>query len=247
MISNDADRTTCVACEAPKPGYKPPAAAKDPAKKDSAQEFKFGFNGSQTKAEEVPESDFKFGTSGSGSGGVFGGFKTGTSTETESKPTEGFKFGSSTDVESKPTDGFKFGASADTETKPTLASSASDKPPTDDLFAKFMQKSSGKWTCDICMISNDADRTTCVACEAPKPGYTPTAAAKDPAKKDSAQEMHTCRTIFAGIKKRLHSLQEISHSEPCRKMRADAIWHILLRFKSFASILQRAKGRKKIR
>lgn len=41
--------------------------------------------------------------------------------------------------------------------------------PKDDLFAKFTSKS-GKWSCDVCMISNDAAKDKCVACETPKPG-----------------------------------------------------------------------------
>merc|ERR1712130_735405 len=40
----------------------------------------------------------------------------------------------------------------------------------DDLMAKFMAKKSGSWSCDVCMISNDADKGKCVACETPKPG-----------------------------------------------------------------------------
>lgn len=41
--------------------------------------------------------------------------------------------------------------------------------PKDDLFAKFTSKP-GKWSCDVCMISNDAAKDKCVACETPKPG-----------------------------------------------------------------------------
>ena len=50
--------------------------------------------------------------------------------------------------------------------------------PVDDFFAKFMKKSSG-WSCDICMISNGADVTKCVACESPKPGYQPPEPSKE--------------------------------------------------------------------
>ena len=59
---------------------------------------------------------------------------------------------------------------------PETQSSAPTAPAPDDLFAKFMKKSSGKWTCDICMISNEADKTSCLACETPKPGCQPSAA-----------------------------------------------------------------------
>jgi len=51
--------------------------------------------------------------------------------------------------------------------------------PIDDLFAKFTKKASGKWTCDICMISNDADALKCVACETPRPGVKVESAAAE--------------------------------------------------------------------
>jgi hypothetical protein len=37
-------------------------------------------------------------------------------------------------------------------------------------MSKFMTKPSDKWTCDVCMISNTADKFKCAACETPKPG-----------------------------------------------------------------------------
>jgi len=99
MLSNDADKDKCVACEAPRPG---------------------------AKVEAAPESKstFSFGESG----------------------------------------GFKFGSNSQPQTTNTVDA------PKDDLFAKFTSKASGKWTCDVCMLSNDADKDKCVACEAPRPG-----------------------------------------------------------------------------
>jgi len=47
-------------------------------------------------------------------------------------------------------------------------SNGNSKP--DDLMAKFMTKKSDSWCCDVCMISNDADKLKCVACETSKPG-----------------------------------------------------------------------------
>ena len=55
------------------------------------------------------------------------------------------------------------------------AAPTSEPNPPDDLFAKFLTKSSGKWTCDVCMITNNADTNFCVACESPRPGYKPPA------------------------------------------------------------------------
>jgi len=102
MLSNDADKDKCVACEAPRPG---------------------------AKVEAAPESKstFSFGESG------------------------GFKFGSNSQPQ-------------------TTSNSSTVDAPKDDLFAKFTSKASGKWTCDVCMLSNDADKDKCVACEAPRPG-----------------------------------------------------------------------------
>ena len=46
----------------------------------------------------------------------------------------------------------------------------------DDIFDKFKQKAVGSWTCEICMITNPADKLKCLACETPKPGAAPAAA-----------------------------------------------------------------------
>merc|ERR1719334_1196098 len=61
--------------------------------------------------------------------------------------------------------------SAETQ-KVNLIDSAKSTPSItkpDDLMAKFMKKPAG-WSCDVCMISNSADKTKCAACETPKPG-----------------------------------------------------------------------------
>ena len=73
------------------------------------------------------------------------------------------------------------GASA-TSFKPPVAQPAAAEP--DPLMAKFMKKStdSSKWTCEVCMITNDADRTTCIACESPRPGSAPAASTGEAAK-----------------------------------------------------------------
>jgi len=67
-------------------------------------------------------------------------------------------------------------------------SNGGSKP--DDLMAKFMAKKSGSWSCDVCMISNDADKVKCVACETPKPGGGG-AAASGLSKKSEAQTPST--------------------------------------------------------
>jgi len=131
--------------------------SKDSAPK--ADSFKFGFTASQNEEKNSAVSGLKFGSDSGATGFVFGQNSTAPSSSvfglTTSKP----------EPESQPQD-------------------TGSKPP-DDLFAKFMKKSSGKWTCDVCMISNDADITVCVACGAPKPGCEP---AKDPAPKTETKE-----------------------------------------------------------
>jgi len=62
-------------------------------------------------------------------------------------------------------------------------SNGGSKP--DDLMAKFMSKKSGSWSCDICMISNDANKVKCVACETPKPGGGGAALSGSPKKLES--------------------------------------------------------------
>jgi len=94
----------------------------------------------------------------------------------------GFVFGKSSTATVPPTSVFGLTTS---KTEPEKEPEDSGAKPPDDLFAKFMKKSSGKWTCDICMVSNDADRDYCIACESPRPGCKPT---KDSAPKTETKE-----------------------------------------------------------
>merc|ERR1740131_499258 len=101
MITNDADRTTCIACESPRPGSAPAASTGEAAK---PAEFSFGGGGG-----------FKFvGAETNKSDSSFGGFKFGASTEVAA-PSGGFKFGNSdaspVDTAAPQTGGFKFAAS----------------------------------------------------------------------------------------------------------------------------------------
>ena len=74
------------------------------------------------------------------------------------------------------------GGAPATSFKPPVAQPVAAEP--DPLMAKFMKKStdSSKWTCEVCMITNDADRTTCIACESPRPGSAPAASTGEAAK-----------------------------------------------------------------
>jgi len=75
--------------------------------------------------------------------------------------------------------GFKFGGGSQSTPDPKPVT---DAPIVDDLFAKFKKAASGKWTCDVCMILNDASADKCVACENPRPGSKPVPAAATEAK-----------------------------------------------------------------
>lgn len=84
-----------------------------------------------------------------------------------------FLFGSGNAAEpTKPSFGqFSFGKSSKEE-KPLSSSFTSlenKSEPKDDLLDKFKAKP-GSWSCDVCMISNPADKIKCAACETPKPG-----------------------------------------------------------------------------
>jgi len=132
MISNDATKDKCAACETPKPG----------TKKET------------DKATAQPT--FSFGTGG------------------------GFKFGAATNSATEPTGGgFKFGAEPSPSAPEPTSKPSAEAPPADDLFAKFKSKSAGTWACDVCMISNDATKDACAACETPKPGTKKEAASTD--------------------------------------------------------------------
>ena len=92
---------------------------------------------------------------------VFGNF--GSSAE-EQKPT----FGSAaSEPKSSGFGAFSFGAK--TEDKPPLPTQPGEVPKS-DLMSMF--KPTG-WACDTCMVSNPSDKTSCLACEAPKPGSKP--------------------------------------------------------------------------
>ena len=74
-------------------------------------------------------------------------------------------FGSSVTKEETKTEEDK----TSSEPPPPQEEKVNGTAPVDDIFAKFLKKSSG-WSCDICMISNGADATKCAACETPRPG-----------------------------------------------------------------------------
>jgi len=50
--------------------------------------------------------------------------------------------------------------------------------PDEDLMKRFCKPKG--WSCDVCMISNDADKEKCVACETPKPGSKPIESSEKP-------------------------------------------------------------------
>ena len=83
------------------------------------------------------------------------------------------------EVKEKALGGFSFGSltgnvgTKEDEVKEKTETKVEEATKTDDLMAKFMTKSSDKWACSVCMVSNPTDKTTCLACETPKPGAAP--------------------------------------------------------------------------
>lgn len=65
--------------------------------------------------------------------------------------------------------------------KPSTGKPATKKPAplSNDLLQKFAPPA-GSWSCDTCMLSNDASKTKCVACETPKPGAKATVPSSKP-------------------------------------------------------------------
>ncbi|KAK6188066.1 hypothetical protein SNE40_004330 [Patella caerulea] len=53
--------------------------------------------------------------------------------------------------------------------KPSVGSITGNKESLSSLFSK----PSGAWSCDICMVQNNPDKTKCAACETPRPGSKP--------------------------------------------------------------------------
>lgn len=86
-------------------------------------------------------------------------------------------FGSVAGEPAKPTfGGFSFGKKLETDgEKASSAVGSTGKSATEtsgDLFAMFKPKT-GSWSCNACMVNNEADKVRCAACETPKPGTKP--------------------------------------------------------------------------
>jgi len=89
----------------------------------------------------------------------------------DTKPS--FSFGSSSKVSEpvKPTFS-QLGSTANEkidESAKDVSTKNSSEPAKGDLMSMFKPKT-GTWSCDVCMISNGADKVKCAACETPKPG-----------------------------------------------------------------------------
>jgi len=122
--------------------------------------FSFGSTAAQTSSSVNGNS-----SESSGNGFSFGGS---TGGETEKTPLGGFSFGSGVAAKEKCVEEEE---KADTGIGTSATKADPPPPPADDLFAKFMtKKAGGSWTCDVCMITNDATMNECAACGAPRPG-----------------------------------------------------------------------------
>jgi len=116
MISNDASKIICAACESPKPGEKKPEpeSSKQPASTFTISEGG-GFKFAADTSSSVNNSPFQFGNSVSSNETSMGGFKFGSTDTKEENKSNGFKFGSLDASESKST-GFNFGTTVDSNT-----------------------------------------------------------------------------------------------------------------------------------
>ena len=73
-------------------------------------------------------------------------------------------------LEKKPVTQLQFGSKSSAPYE-DLKSMKKDSTPVLKPLASFgTKKSSNSWTCDVCLVPNDTDRTKCVACESPRPG-----------------------------------------------------------------------------
>jgi len=170
-----------------------------PAEGAEAKTGGFSFGGSGSKSEGL------FGSSesknGSASNGFsFGGNSNGNGVENGKSAFSSFSFGSSAvakkddkvaenatkkdeevpkeDLMANNPSAAATAAPKDETPNPKVSDTATTAPPTDDLFAKFKSKS-GNWSCEVCMISNDATKDKCLACETPKPGAVAASAATE--------------------------------------------------------------------
>ena len=152
LVRNEPESDVCVACQSSKPGTQPTVANSG-----------FGF------------------CAGTSSGFSFG---TDHSTKACSAAT-GFNF-SSSNVSKDPSQrsGFSFGASNSTKaavntnnlnlaSKRRQNNSSNCATGNDDVKLKF-QASKGAWDCDVCMVRNDKQSNSCLACKTPKPGVVQT-------------------------------------------------------------------------
>lgn len=137
LVQNKVDVTSCVACNASKPGSAPVEKPKPtfsfgiPAASNQSSGFQFEANTNVQKNDTTSE-----------------------------KPSQ-FTFGSSN--EEVKSSGFKFGTDQKSDSMPKTNASF---PPLINSF----KKSNDKWECNTCLVQNKNDVTSCVACNAPKPG-----------------------------------------------------------------------------
>eukprot|EP00092_Neocalanus_flemingeri_P046535 GFUD01052367.1.p1 GENE.GFUD01052367.1~~GFUD01052367.1.p1 ORF type:complete len:756 (-),score=250.97 GFUD01052367.1:87-2354(-) len=148
----------------------------------------FVFGGAAAAGTEASKpaasSGFSFGSSNNGAAKPsFGGFgaeaKTGaaspvfgsfSSDKSLSSPSNPPLFGSKADSGPAPTfGGFAFGAKK--EASPEPPKKVEDPPASKSDFSSF--KPAPGWSCSTCMVTNPVDKTTCLACETPKPGTVP--------------------------------------------------------------------------
>ena len=137
----------------------------------------FSFGGEKPKQSETGLAGFTFGKTAANEpakppGFLFGeksstsepakpsGFGFGEKFESTAKPSFSFGGGNKTD---SPKTGFAFGSKSGGESSPKK-----EEEPKPSLMDMFKPKA-GSWTCSVCDVTNDSDKSACVACTTPNP------------------------------------------------------------------------------
>ena len=182
MVSNDKSALKCAACESPNPNA-PKSSA--PAPSSTAPSFKFGVEKSTSEAPPNVTAE----TKSSGFGDFMAKQKASsakserwscdvcmisnekTADKCAACETPNPKAPAKTESAAKPS--FVFGVSEPAKETPkattSSAPSAASSGGFGDLLAKQKAAAASKWTCDICMVSNDTSALKCLACESPNP------------------------------------------------------------------------------
>ena len=143
MIMNDKDKEKCAACEAPKPGGK----ANTISNANPTIQSKNSFVGNINSFSNVKPT-FSFGTD--------------KSTEASS---EKFKFGLTDSLKETTTKKETENSTMNSQSEKNTTS----KDETKSIAVEQNESHSSKWDCDVCLVPNKNDQSTCLSCENANP------------------------------------------------------------------------------